>query len=201
MSMLESGRSHTAAMVALVLGAVAVVGLGTGFLVGYAGGGQSPPSEPGPATSSRSPAGSSPATTSPARPTTRADSDVERGRRADLGYFLGASHEADGIHVRFDRALLYVGAEAEEYAEDNGLEESLSDGRLLVNQNPRTRDMVLAPDVKVIGGRDLAGRSKPQETPVQTLLDAVATRGPDILLDLTYDDLGYIVVVREKDLR
>jgi hypothetical protein len=35
---------------------------------------------------------------------------------------------------------------------------------------------------------------------VETLLDTVSSQGSQLLLDLTYDDLGYVTKVKEHDL-
>lgn len=201
---------RTVVMVALVLTAVALVGVGTGFLVGLAGtgsrGGSTSPQPAGPPSrgGTEGPAAPSPSgsrTDQPSgRPTTRADSDVERGRTSDLGYFLGADQRPDGLHVTFDRALLFFGDEARRVAKDRGLTSQVRHGALLVNQNPLTRDMVLAPDVRILGGRLLAGSQEPEPVPTEKLLSTVATRGEDVLLDLRYDRLGYVVEVREREL-
>ena len=196
-------RPHTGALVALVFVAVALVGLGTGFLVGWAGSGS-----PAPADAVAEPTDSAPSTTSPKAspsntkketPRGRAASEIERGRRTDLGFVVGARQDADGMHVTFDRALLYFGADARRAARQLRLRGQVVNGRLLVNQNDLKRDLVLAPDVEVFGLRQLAGSSAPKRISLQRFLDATGSRGRDILLDLEYDRLGYVVTIREKD--
>lgn len=181
-------------MVAAVLAMTAVVGLGTGLLVASTSG-----DDPVTAASG-SPA---PSTSSPApvtRPTTRSASEIERGVRQDVGYFVGARDEGDGTHVTFDRVLLKIGRDARTYARRFDKPPPGPDGVLLVNDNPLTRDLVLAPDVRVVGTTALARSSTPTDVPLTTLLDAVATDGSHLLLDLRYDDLGYVVEVREHHL-
>jgi hypothetical protein len=188
-------RQHTAALVALVLGAVAIVGLGTGVLIGWAGGGGLPESQTSvQATSSTATSGppARAATTTSCRP-------PGRGTR-DLGYFVGAHEEPDGIHATFDRALLYVGADARHEARVYGLQDQVHHGTLLVNQNPKLRDLVLAPRVRICGLQQLASRDRATPVSQQQLLTAVASRGSTILLDLTYDGRGRVVFVEEKDL-
>ncbi len=201
MAFIGDGRSHTAATVALVLAAVAVVGLGTGVLIGVAGRGSpgqfGSDQTPSPSPTSTSVSSTPAATPSTARPTTRAASEVERGRTTDLGYFLAARQRPDGIHVTFDRAVLYFGSEAEQQAKERGLQSDLRNGRLLVNENDLTRDMVLAPDVRVLGGTELGEGSGNGEVTVPRLLDVVRGRGDQVLLDLRYDRLGYVVEVHE----
>jgi hypothetical protein len=196
-SRLDPAR-HGPAMVAAVLAATAVVGLGTGLLVGSASGDDPVTATSGsPAPSTSSPA---PVTSPSASPTTRSASEIERGVRQDVGYFVGARDEGDGTHVTFDRVLLKIGRDARTYAKQHHKPPPGPDGVLLVNDNPLTRDLVLAPDVRVIGTTALARSSTATDVPLTTLLDAVATDGAHLLLDLRYDDLGYVVEVREHDL-
>lgn len=190
---------HTAWMVALLLLAVALVGLGAGFLIGFAGG-DDPPNAASttttgsPVPTSPRPSASSP---SPARATTRAASEVERGRTKDFGYLIGSQRGADGMHVTFDRAQLLVGDAATAYAKSHHLGRR-SGGTLVVNENPRTRDLVLAPEVKVYGGPNLNGTTQLEPVPLDRLLAALPSRGGNLPLDLSYDRLGYVVDIREK---
>lgn len=186
-----------AAVVALVLGAAAIVGLGVGFLLSVADGSGS-----GPTTATNtSPITAAPRSSTPAaRPTTRAASEIERGTTSDIGYFVGARDEGDGTHVTFDRVLLKMGRDARDYAKAHHKKKPGRDGILLVNDNDLTRDLVLAPDVEVLGAKQLAGSQDPRPVPLRSLLDAVASHGQTLLLDLTYDRLGYVVQVQEHDL-
>jgi hypothetical protein len=186
-----------AAFVAAMLVASAVVGLGVGALLGAAGGGGTTEasSTASPGTSSKTPSPSS----TPSH-TLRAASEIEPGATSDVGYFIGANAAKDGTHVTFDRVLLMLGQEARDYAKAHHKKRSKQDGVLLVNDNDLTRDLVLAPDVKVLGTQQLAGSPTPQPVPLQTLLDKVASSGADLLLDLTYDKLGYVTRVQEHDL-
>jgi hypothetical protein len=189
---------RSAAVVVVVLAAALVVGLGVGLLLGIAGGGgsvQVSASTP-PAASSPTDSSSPPST----RPTTRAASEIERGTRQDIGYFVGAGSENDGTHVTFDRVLLKIGRDARDYARKFHKPPPGPDGVLLVNDNDLTRDLVLAPDVQVMGTRQLAESEKATEVPLDTLLEAVASDGSDLLLDLRYDKLGYVVEITEHDL-
>jgi hypothetical protein len=185
-----------AAFVAALLVASAVVGLGAGALLGVMGGDGTVTAAP-----TSTPGTSSAASPSPtARSTGRAASEIERGTTSDIGYLIGARTESDGTHVTFDRVLLKLGKDARRYAKTNHKKPPGPDGVLLVNDNDLTRDLVLAPDVKVQGARQLAGSPTLQPVPVQTLLDRLASHGGDLLLDLTYDDLGYVAKVQEHDL-
>jgi hypothetical protein len=190
---------RTAVVIAVVLAAAVVVGLGVGLLLGLAGGGGTVQvSATTPPAVSASPSGSS--SSADPSPTTRAASEIERGTREDVGYFVGAHKESDGTHVTFDRALLKMGRDARAYARKYDKPPPGPDGVLLVNDNDLTRDLVLSPDVHVLGTRQLNGSAEPAEVSLDTLLEAVATRGEGILLDLGYDKLGYVVEVREHDL-
>lgn len=190
---LDPARRAPVVLTALLAGA-AVAGLGTGALIA-AGGGAGARGVPVTAAI----AAGSRTTPHPHR-TVRAASEIERGTRADIGYLVGAHQEGDGLHVTFDRVLLELGRDAAAYARATGKPDPGPDGVLLVNDNPLTRDLVLAPDVRVVGTRSLAARTTPTVVSRARLLDTIAAHGADVLLDLRYDRLGYVVEVREHDL-
>jgi hypothetical protein len=185
-----------AAFVAAVLAGAAVLGLSTGSVLSMVGDNAtvdatSPTASPTPTPTSPSPS----ATTRP-----RASSEIEPGTTSDIGYFIGSQDKKDGTHVTFDRVLLLLGQQARDYAKAHHEKKPKKDGVLLVNDNPLTRDLVLDPNVKVMGAQLLAGTTSQQSVPLQTLLDKVASDGSHLLLDLTYDKLGYVVTVKEHDL-
>jgi hypothetical protein len=185
-----------AAFVAGLLVASAVVGLGAGALLGAVGRGGTSAAPPQHSTTST--ASGSPSST--ARSTPRAASEIEPGTTSDIGYLLADRSEKDGTHVTFDRVLLLQGQPARDYAKAHHKKKPKKDGVLLVNDNPLTRDLVLGPDVTVLGAQQLAGSATLEPVPLQTLLDKVAASGADLLLDLTYDNLGYVTKVAEHDL-
>jgi hypothetical protein len=183
-----------AAFIAAMLAGSAIAGLGAGSVLSLEDDGPTVEAST-PETSSPSPSPS--ATTSAPK---RAASEIERGTTSDIGYFLDTRSEKDGTHVTFDRVLFLEGDDARAYAKANHKKKPKKDGYLLVNDNDLTRDLVLAPDVKVQGSRQLAGSPDLQPVPLGTLLDAVASQGSELLLDLTYDKLGYVTKVQEHDL-
>ena len=191
-------QQHNVLLAMLLFIAVALVGLGTGYLLSLTGG-RPDSTNAGSTTSSRASGSSSAATPTPPRPTVASGSQIERGMTQDIGYFLGARRTANGLtHVAFDRVQLLRGDAAEKYAQAHGGDTSTARSGLIVNENPRTRDLVLAPDVKVLGGVQLAASSDPEPVPVQTLLDALDSKGSTIPLELRYDKLGYVIQVTEK---
>ena len=181
----------------LLLVAAALVGLLIGFLLSRTGS-----ANDGAAarrTPSSSPSGSASATATPPRPTGPSGSQIEKGLTKDVGYFLGARRDANGLtHVSFDRVQLLTGDAAEKYAKQHGGDTQTARSGLIVNENPRTRDLVLAPDVKILGGVQLAASSDPEQVPLQTLLDALDSKGSTLSLELRFDKLGYVVQVTEK---
>jgi hypothetical protein len=184
-------------LAALLLVAAALVGLLIGYLLSRAGNGSDGTAAP--RTTSSGSSESATATVTPPRPTTKSGSEIEKGLTRDLGYFLGASRDPDGLtHVSFDRVQLLRGDAAEKYAKEHGGDSEAARSGLIVNENPRTRDLVLAPDVKILGGVQLAASSDPEQVPLQTLLDALDSKGSTIPLELRYDKLGYVVQVTEK---
>jgi hypothetical protein len=180
-----------AAFVALLLAGTAVAGLGAGSLLGMVDDRATVVADP-PGTTSPS---ASPSPT--ASPSKRAASEIERGTTSDIGFFLASHDKNDGTHVTFDRVLLLSGKDAKAYAKAHHEKAPKKDGVLLVNDNDLTRDLVLGPDVKVLGSQQLAGSATLQPVSLQTLLDKVASNGSGLLLDLTYDDLGYVTKVKE----
>lgn len=192
----SSGDSRrTTALVAALLVGSAVLGVGVGAVLAAAGGdGTGDTAEP--TTSATPPSPTPSATTRP----TRSSSEIEPGTTSDIGYFLATRDKADGTHATFDRVLLLSGKQASDYAKAHHEKKPKKDGLLLVNDNDLTRDLVLADDVTVVGTQQLAGSATPRPVTVQTLLDTVASQGADLLLDLTYDKLGYVTRVREHDL-
>jgi hypothetical protein len=191
---LDEGR-RSLLLASLVLVGVALVGLAVGFLLSRGGGGAADTTAGTPSTARTTAS----APTSPGvRPTVRAASQIERGRTTDIGYLLGARTRTDGLHVTFDRVQLLTGAQAQKYAKDHGIDPQTMRHGVIVNENPRTRDLVLAPDVAVYGGVQLAASTDLERMPLQKLLDALATQGGSIPLVLTYDRLGYVVKVAER---
>jgi len=191
-------QRRTLLLAVLLLVAAALVGLLIGYLLSRTGSAndgtaarRTPSSDPsGSATS---------ATATPPRPTGPSGSEIEKGLTKDIGYFLGARRGANGLtHVAFDRVQLLRGDAAEKYASENGGDTATARSGLIVNENPRTRDLVLAPDVKILGGVQLAASSDPEQVPVQTLLDALDSKGSTIPLELRFDKLGYVIQVTEK---
>ena len=194
-------QRHNLLLAALLLVAAALVGLLIGFLVSLFDTGIDNTAAPRTTTSdpSNPSATTSSATMTPQRPTGPSGSEIEKGLMKDLGYFLGASRDPDGLtHVTFDRVQLLRGDAAEKYAEEHGGDSEAARSGLIINENPRTRDLVLAPDVKILGGVQLAASSDPEQVPLKTLLDALDSKGSTIPLELRYDKLGYVVQVTEK---
>ncbi len=184
-------------LAALLLVAAALVGLLIGFLLSRTEMGSDGTAAPG--TTSSGPASTASSPTATPRATGPSGSEIEKGLTKDLGYFLGASRSPDGLtHVSFDRVQLLRGNAAEKYAKEHGGDSEAARSGLIVNENPRTRDLVLAPDVKILGGVQLAASSDPEPVPLKTLLDALDSKGSTIPLELRYDKLGYVVQVTEK---
>jgi hypothetical protein len=181
----------------LLLVAAALVGLLIGYLLSLTDSGIDGTAAR--RTPSSDPSASASATVTPKRPTGPSGSEIEKGLTKDLGYFLGASRDPEGLtHVSFDRVQLLRGDAAENYAKEHGGDTEAARSGLIVNENPRTRDLVLAPDVKILGGVQLAASSDPEPVPLETLLDALDSKGSAIPLELRYDKLGYVVQVTEK---
>ena len=190
----------------LVPGLVAllVVGLVGAFAVGratrntgaaVAGAGSSPSASPV-VTPSADPSPSPDPSTSvsvPAGPV----SQVEKGLHQDFG-FARATRTVDGwVHVTFDRATLLTGKAANDYAKAHGMESPVPNDYLIVNDNPKLRDLVLAPSVTITGTAHLAGgTSTPQPVTLPAFLAVLAT-DHGVPLDVTFDSALRVTAVAE----
>ena len=117
--------------------------------------------------------------------------------RDPAGVTVVAQDGERGVHLTFDRVQVLAGDAALDYVTRQG-QPLPAGGVVVVNENPRTRELVLAPDVFVSGGPALAGTPGPTELSVDELLSALGNKGRTTVLDLSYDPLGYVVDVREK---
>ncbi len=204
--------------VATALLAVAtVLGLGTGVVIGALDGGGSgesasavtsptntgtvtgPTATPSPSPTAN-PITSPTPSTPPGAPTIPADTDLEKGMRTDVGYLVSSQARPDGTHVSFDRVQVRTATSASKSEQ----KEKKDKGRrprgntLIINESGRLRDLVLSPEVQVYGRLQLAGRTEAEPIPVAALLAAVPAKGRAVPLDLRYNELGYVIEVRER---
>lgn len=178
--------------VALAIGllvVVALAGLGIGWLLAATGGSSNTPGTSG----SAAPTPSTSASTAGVK-----GSEIEAGRTTDFGYFLSATDKAGATHITFDRAQLFVGKAADDYAKSHHMKTPVPNGYLLLNVNPKTRDLVLGPQVTVTGTRYLANSSQPVPVSLQTLLAALPAHGKQMPLDVKYDARGFVTSVSER---
>jgi hypothetical protein len=114
-------------------------------------------------------------------------SAVEPGRTSDFGFLRSASTVGGWVHLGFDRAVLYRGQAANDYAKAHGLPYPVPNDYLIVNDSKQLRDLVLARSVTLTGTAQLGGGSvAPVPEPVSVLLAALA-KGSLIPVDVTYD--------------
>lgn len=189
-----SGNGGKIALAIGLLVVVALAGLGIGWMVAALGGsGGSSGSVTTPTTGSTA----VPTTPVTSAPVTKG-SDIEAGRTTDFGYFLSATDKAGATHITFDRAQLFVGKAADDYAKSHHMKTPVPNGYLLLNVNPKTRDLVLGPQVTVTGTRYLANSSQPVPVSLQTLLAALPAHGKQMPLDVKYDARGFVTSVSER---
>lgn len=182
-------------MVVALLIVVALAGLGIGWLVAATGGDGGASKSGASSTPSESPWRSRPASTSP---TAKAGSEIESGRTRDFGYFLAARTRSGVTHITFDRATLLTGKAANDFAKAHKMETPVPNDYLVVNENPRTRDLVLGPGVKVTGTTFMAHSSEPTPVSLATLLTAIKDHGKEMRVDVTYDKNGFVIAVAER---
>jgi hypothetical protein len=182
-------------MVAALLIVVAAAGLGIGWLVASLGGGGSANAggQPTPSTSASTSRTPTPSTSA----TPKTGSEIEPGRTSDFGYFLLARTRNGVTHITFDRATLLTGKAANDYAKAHKMESPVPNDYLIVNENPKTRDLVLGPKVAVTGTTVMANSSQPVPVSLSTLLTAIKDHGPQMPVNVTYDKRGFVVAVAE----
>lgn len=190
------GNGGKIALAVGLLVVVALLGLGIGWMFaafGGSGGGS------GSATTTPSTSGpASPSTSASTPAATVKGSEIEAGRTTDFGYFLAARTTNGVTHITFDRAQLLVGKAANDYAKAHHMQTPVPNDYLLVNVNPKTRDLVLGPEVTVTGTTILANSSQPVPVSLQTLLAALPAHGKQMPLDVKYDSRGFVTSVSER---
>ena len=189
-----SGNGGKIALAVGLLVVVALAGLGIGWMfAAFGGSGGSSGSPSSPSAGVTSPSGSTKPSAAPTK-----GSEIEAGRTTDFGYFLSATTKDGATHITFDRAQLLVGKAANDYAKSHHMQTPVPNDYLLLNVNPKTRDLVLGPEVTVTGTTILANSSQPVPVSLQTLLAALPAHGKQMPLDVKYDSRGFVTSVSER---
>jgi len=101
------------------------------------------------------------------------------GRSEDFGYLVSVQATTPaGVLVRFDRA-------------------DFRNGRVR-NQSGRLRTLLLAPEVQVKGGRELAGSDTLTKADLEDLVKLLAESDSPLLTVLGYDEYGRVIRVEER---
>ena len=136
-------------------------------------------------------------TPSTSSPTPR--SAVDPGLTKDFGY-TQSSKIVDGyVHLSFDRAILLTGKAANDYAAAHGMATPVPNDYLVVNDNKRLRDLVLAPDVKITGNVLLAGTGTSDPSPVSLAAFLAKIKSdPTIPVHISYDKYLLVTKIDEQ---
>ena len=192
----NGGPGGKIVMVAALLIVVAAAGLGIGWLVASLGGGGSNGAGDQPSPSTSASTSASPKSSASATP--RTGSEIEPGRTADFGYFLLARTRNGVTHITFDRATLLTGKAANDYAKAHKMESPVPNDYLIINENTKTRDLVLGPEVAVTGTTVMANSTEPVPVSLSTLLTAIKDHGSQMPVDVKYDKNGFVIAVAER---
>ena len=124
-------------------------------------------------------------------------SAVEPGRKTDFGY-VRSIKSVDGVtHLAFDRAQLLTGKKAIAYSISKGMGDEVPNDYIVVNDNGKLRDLVLAPSAKVYGTGILRNTTEPVPVTLQEFAKAVA-KYKDVPVNITYDKQLRVVRMAEQ---
>lgn len=144
-----------------------------------------------PATSGATPSAAAPTPSSTPR------SAVDPGTKTDFGYARSARTVSGYVHLSFDRAILYTGQAANDYAAKHGMATPVPNDYVLVNDSKKLRDLVLAPDASITGNVRLTGSSNPSPVTLAAFLAKIKA-DPGIPLNITYDSQLLVTGIAEQ---
>ncbi len=120
--------------------------------------------------------------------------------RKDFG-FIQKIYDKDGTtYISFDRATFLTGDAANKAAAEHGYPTPIDNDYLIVNDNPKLRELPLAAAVKVLGSGALGG-GQPSPTPVtlQALIAMTASSmGGNVPFHVYFDGNGQVNTIEEQ---
>jgi len=124
-------------------------------------------------------------------------SAVEPGRKTDFGY-VRAMKTTNGVtHISFDRAQLLTGKKAIAYSLSKGMGREVPNDYIVVNDNQKLRDLVLAPSAALYGSGILRNTSDLVPVTQKEFAKAIA-KYKDIPVNITYDKQLRVVRMAEQ---
>ena len=125
-------------------------------------------------------------------------SEIEAGRRSDFGYARRAKKVDDLVHLSFDRANLLTGKKAIAYSRAKGMGDDVPNDYIIANDNPKLRNLVLAPSVVITGTGVLAnGSVEPKPVTLAAFIAALQRYDDGIPVNITYDKQRSVVKIAE----
>ena len=125
-------------------------------------------------------------------------SEIEAGRTADFGYARSAKNVDGVVHLSFDRATLLTGKKAIAYSRAKGLGDEVPNDYIISNENPKLRNLVLAPSVVITGTGILAnGSTEPKPVTLPAFIAALRNHDDGIPVNITYDKQRRVVKIAE----
>jgi hypothetical protein len=125
-------------------------------------------------------------------------SEIEAGRRSDFGYARRAKKVGDLVHLSFDRANLLTGEKAIAYSRAKGMGDDVPNDYIIANDNPKLRNLVLAPSVVITGTGVLAnGSVEPKPVTLAAFIAALQRYDDGIPVNITYDKQRRVVKIAE----
>jgi hypothetical protein len=125
-------------------------------------------------------------------------SEIEAGRTSDFGYARGAKKVGNVVHLSFDRATLLTGKKAIAYSRAKGMGDDVPNDYIISNDDPKLRNLVLAPSVVITGTGVLAnGSTQPKPVTLAAFIAALRKYDGGIPVDITYDKQRRVVKIAE----
>ena len=124
-------------------------------------------------------------------------SAVEPGRKSDFGYVRSIKTAGGVTRIAFDRAELLTGKKAIAYSISKGMGDEVPNDYIVVNDNPKLRELVLAPSAKLYGTGVLRNTTDPTPVTLQEFAKAIA-KYKDIPVNITYDKQLRVVRMAEQ---
>jgi hypothetical protein len=124
-------------------------------------------------------------------------SAVEPGRKTDFGYVRSIKTVEGVTRIAFDRAQLLTGKKAIAYSVRKGMGDEVPNDYIVVNDNRKLRDLVLAPSAKLYGTGILRNTTDPVPVTLQEFAKAIS-KYKDVPVNITYDNQLRVVRMTEQ---
>ncbi len=124
-------------------------------------------------------------------------SGVDPSRKTDFGYVRSIKTVGGVTRIAFDRAQLLTGKKAIAHSISKGMGDEVPNDYIVVNDNRKVRDLVLAPSPALYGSGVIRNTSDSVPVTLQEFARAVA-KYKEIPVNITYDKQMRVVRVAEQ---